>query len=337
MLFFGNSITSRVEGGHVKLKRALETSIEDLKKVINVIDLLLKDQRSAYIIAHEKFKSRLARECTIEALQNLQGFYSSYALRLIRKQLNKLNSSDALSSCTGAYRSSMSLSCAHEIQANPNLLHGEDVHSHWQIYDYDVNRNRRDSKSKIADEDMRDDNHQKGGVNQKGEVNQKGVNQEEVNQKEVNQEEVSQKEVNQEEDFYQFRETQSFLSDDDDDLMKEFSLDSVLTMKESKKMKKKGRLLESQNKVQKRVNNSTRRDSFDHEYVEAEIDQRGRERGRDEKTRERGRSRTQTRDDEGERGREDERTRGRERGRERLIESADVDEMSSGMTSLLQF
>jgi hypothetical protein len=61
MLFFDNNIISRVEDDHVKLKRALETSIENLKKMINIIDLLLKDQRSAYIIAHEKFKSRLAR------------------------------------------------------------------------------------------------------------------------------------------------------------------------------------------------------------------------------------------------------------------------------------
>jgi hypothetical protein len=121
--------------------------------------------------------------------------------------------------------------------------------------------------------------------------------------------------------------------------MKEFSLDSVLTLKESKKMKRKDRPLESQNKMQKRVNNSTRRNSFDHEYVETKIDQRERERERerDEKTRERERSRTQTRDDKKRREREDERARERERERERLIESADVNEMSSGMTSLLQF
>jgi hypothetical protein len=89
MLFFDNNITFRVEDDHFKLKRALETSIEDLKKMINVINLLLKDQRLAYIVTHEEFKSRLARNCIIDIFQNLQRFVSSYALRLILKQLNK--------------------------------------------------------------------------------------------------------------------------------------------------------------------------------------------------------------------------------------------------------
>jgi hypothetical protein len=168
MLFFNNNIISRVENDYVKLKRALKTSIENFKKIINIIDLLLKNQRSVYIIAHEKFKSRLAKECTREALQNLQKFYNSYALRLIRKSLHKLNSSDSLFSCTEVYRSSMRLSCAHKIQTNSNSLNEKDVYSHWQIFDWDVNRNIRVSKSKIAnDEDMRDDNHQKDENNQK--------------------------------------------------------------------------------------------------------------------------------------------------------------------------
>jgi hypothetical protein len=66
MFFFdNNNITSRVEDDHFKLKRASETSIEDLKKMITVINLLLKDQRSAYIVTHKEFKSRLTRNCTI--------------------------------------------------------------------------------------------------------------------------------------------------------------------------------------------------------------------------------------------------------------------------------
>jgi hypothetical protein len=137
MLSFDNSITFRVESEHFKLKRALETSIEDLKKIINVINLMLKNQRSSYIVTHEEFKSRLARNCIIEALQNLQRFISSYVLRLIRNQMNKISfarsSSDSLSSCTETYNTSMNLSCAHiiqQIEMTDEHLNCSDVYSY---------------------------------------------------------------------------------------------------------------------------------------------------------------------------------------------------------------
>jgi AAA15 family ATPase/GTPase len=72
MLSFENITIFRFEKEHAKLKRTLETFTEDLKKIINVIELLLKNERSKYLIAHEEEKARLSRNCLIVALKNLQ-------------------------------------------------------------------------------------------------------------------------------------------------------------------------------------------------------------------------------------------------------------------------
>jgi Na+/phosphate symporter len=136
MLSFNNIITSRAEEDHVKLKRALKTFIEDLKKVINVIELLLKNERSKYLLAHENAKTRTSINCSIYALKHLQTFISSYVLKLIRKQLDKSlkadNNVEILSFCTENYQQSMRLSCAHLINEKAErdeMLQLEDVHS----------------------------------------------------------------------------------------------------------------------------------------------------------------------------------------------------------------
>jgi hypothetical protein len=103
MLLFDNIITSRVEKEHFKLKRALRTSIDDLKKMINVIKLVLKNEKFEYRIEHEEVKNKLSRSYSILIMKNLHVFISSYALRLIRKQIDQLtkarNFLDSISSC----------------------------------------------------------------------------------------------------------------------------------------------------------------------------------------------------------------------------------------------
>jgi hypothetical protein len=122
MLSFNNIITSRVEDDHFRLKRALETSIENLKQMINVVDLMLKNQRSNYIITHEEFKTRLSRKIAIEIFQHLQIFVSSYTLKLVRQQLNKYqrarsySDQHSLSSYIETLKTFMKLSCAHVIR-----------------------------------------------------------------------------------------------------------------------------------------------------------------------------------------------------------------------------
>jgi hypothetical protein len=154
MLSFENIIISRFEEEHAKLKRALETFTEDLKKMINVIELILKNERSKYLIAHEEEKARLSRSCLIVALKNLQIrrksrsclviklknlkiYISSYVLKLIRKQIDKYlrirNAEKSLSACTKIYEKSMKFFCAHVVKRRVeknDVLHLEDVHSH---------------------------------------------------------------------------------------------------------------------------------------------------------------------------------------------------------------
>ncbi len=137
MLSFGNIITSRGEDDHAKLKRALKSSVEDLKKMITVIELLLKNERSEYLLAHEEAKTRCSTSCSIYALKNLQIFISPHALRLIRKQLDKSlkadNTSTPLPSCTNTYQQSLGLSCAHVIDRKAQegeMLKLENVHPH---------------------------------------------------------------------------------------------------------------------------------------------------------------------------------------------------------------
>jgi hypothetical protein len=43
-LYFGNTVTSRVEGAHSKLKSCLKVSTGDLKTVFEKIDLLLSNE-----------------------------------------------------------------------------------------------------------------------------------------------------------------------------------------------------------------------------------------------------------------------------------------------------
>jgi replicative superfamily II helicase len=177
MLSFENITISRFEGEHAKLKRALKTFIEDLKKVVNVIELILKNERSEYLIAHEEGKARLSRSCLITALKNLQVrrkrmfirkfsynlqiYISSYVLKLIRKQIDKClrirNAEESLSACTKIYETSMRLFCAHVVKRRVeknDVLHLENVHSHWRIHNIDYARNQRVLLSSNSVEEM---------------------------------------------------------------------------------------------------------------------------------------------------------------------------------------
>ncbi len=115
----------------------MKSSVEDLKKMIKVIELMLKNQKIEYLIAHEKAKTRIFKKCAIFDLKNLRIYISFYALRFIRKQLDKLNKikdNDTLFVlCITIYETSMRFFCVHVIERRKNnskLLQLKDVHSH---------------------------------------------------------------------------------------------------------------------------------------------------------------------------------------------------------------
>jgi hypothetical protein len=396
MLSFENTITSRAEDDHAKLKRALRSFAENLKKMINVIELLLKNERSEYLIAHEEAKTRLSRSCSVVALINLQIFISLFALRLIRKQLNKLTrtknfSDEPLHACIKIYQTSMSLSCAHVIERrfdNEELLTLNDVHSHWRIYEIDKTRNRRafEHDSESGQLNARENEDMRNKYMRNKDMRNEDMKNEDLRNKDLRNEDLRNKDLRNEDlrnedakNIYEkdsnerdLRMTSNDWNQSDvfskisDDFMNDFSLDSFLVVHESKKMKIKERSFESSNK-----NKSIRRDSFDFEYAEAEFSQRVDEDAdverRENRDRDRERERRQIasrlslmsvdelKSESGQiseskrargRGRERERARRREReGREREREERgrergrvdDVEEMSSDMTSLMQF
>ncbi len=160
IMHFGIIVTSREEDAHAMLKRNLITSIDDLKIVMNNLNLLLINQRHDYLIEFEnakiryslqcridlfqtfliKFenvKIRYSLQCRIDLFQNIFAFVTSYALRKILNQYKRLiDESTILSACIKTFSTTLRLSCAHIIQErleSSDCLLIDDVHSHWRF------------------------------------------------------------------------------------------------------------------------------------------------------------------------------------------------------------
>jgi hypothetical protein len=133
-LHFETTVISRDEETHAMLKRNLNLSIDDLKIVVNSIDLLLFNQRHDYLLTIDETRMRYLKKLQINIFRNLRSFVTSYAMRLILKQYHRLTiESTALSVCINSFTISMSLFCSHRIQKrmfNDQLLLIEDIHSH---------------------------------------------------------------------------------------------------------------------------------------------------------------------------------------------------------------
>jgi hypothetical protein len=145
MLSFDSTFTSSDEGYRSKLKRALRTFIDDMKKIVDDLKLLVNAKRMKYYIAREDARIRISRSCDIIALQNLTDFINSYALKLIRKEIDKRVRSQAASdsrfvsislfSCIKTYETSMRFSCVHLIhrqvlEDDDDRIRMKDIHSH---------------------------------------------------------------------------------------------------------------------------------------------------------------------------------------------------------------
>jgi hypothetical protein len=135
-LHLGNRVTSRVEGAHSTVKFYLQVSTGNLKMVYNNISLLLANQHIAYEAGVAMNKACSPHTAMHPLYAELLGRISHYALGKIWDQKHRLSSPDPLAPCTEAFRSSMGMPCAHEIQVflteNRSLtLH--EVHPHWHF------------------------------------------------------------------------------------------------------------------------------------------------------------------------------------------------------------
>jgi hypothetical protein len=110
-------MSSRDEKEHAMLKRQLESSIDDLKTMIDEINLLLMNEYHNYLLKFEDAKFRYSMKLAKSIYQQLRVYVISHALRKIDAQFNLLiDQLTALSACIKAFITTIELSCSHKIQ-----------------------------------------------------------------------------------------------------------------------------------------------------------------------------------------------------------------------------
>jgi hypothetical protein len=127
-------MTSRSESEHAQLKRHLESSTEDLKIVIDSINLLLINQTQNHLLALNDVKLRYSAHLRKLIFQQLFAFVTSTVINLMLPQYQLLSDRPiALFSCIDVFIRIMKLSCSHKMQErlyqNESLLI-EYVHPH---------------------------------------------------------------------------------------------------------------------------------------------------------------------------------------------------------------
>jgi hypothetical protein len=136
-LHFGHRVSSRVEGAHSTLKSYLQVLTGDLKTVYDKISLLLISRFTEFDAAIDHNKLRIPHTARDPLYAPLVGRISSFALGKLWDQRHCLVTSTSLPPCTGLFRNTMGMPCAHEIQQRLSqhlTLQLEDIHSHWFLY-----------------------------------------------------------------------------------------------------------------------------------------------------------------------------------------------------------
>ncbi len=136
VLHFDTTMTSRDESEHAVLKRQLRSSIDDLKTMMNEINLLLINEHHNYLIEMKKTKMRYFIELRKFIFDQLTSFVTSTALWKILSQYKRLiECLTIISACIRIFIIIIELFCFHKIQNRmyeEECLLIEDVHSHWR-------------------------------------------------------------------------------------------------------------------------------------------------------------------------------------------------------------
>jgi hypothetical protein len=90
MLHFEITMSSRDEKKHSMLKRQLKSFIDDLKTMINEINLLLMNKYHNYLLKFEKAKMRLSMKFNKSIYQRLIAHVTSHVLKKIDEQYKLL-------------------------------------------------------------------------------------------------------------------------------------------------------------------------------------------------------------------------------------------------------
>ena len=136
MLHFDIISTSRDEERHSILKRQLESFIEDLKTIVDDIDLLLINELHNHLIVFDEAKIRYFLDLRKLIYQQIALYIISFAIRKIDSQLKLLTERiTIISVCTDVFITITGLSCSHRIHEclfQKRALQIKDVHSHWR-------------------------------------------------------------------------------------------------------------------------------------------------------------------------------------------------------------
>ena len=129
--------TSRSEGAHRVLKQQLKFSIEDLKLVIDKIEILLMNQKKDYAIKLDVAKMRVFFDFQISLFRDLISKIFPHALRLIYKQYLLIQKKNYSFICINVWRIISGLFCSHiiskKMRFSIEMILLEDVHSHWHF------------------------------------------------------------------------------------------------------------------------------------------------------------------------------------------------------------
>jgi hypothetical protein len=136
ILHFEITTISRDEDSHAMLKRQLRSFFEDLKTMINDINLLLMNEYHNYLLKLKDKKTRYSLNLRKKIYQRLCAHITHYALRKIFHQYDLLmNRSTTFQACINVFIIITELSCSHRIQDRfyqEKIIQLKDVHSHWR-------------------------------------------------------------------------------------------------------------------------------------------------------------------------------------------------------------
>jgi hypothetical protein len=114
----------------------LRAFIDDLKTMMNNINLLFKNETHDHLIKWNENKIRYFVECRKFIFLQLSTFVTFYAIKQMLSQLKLLTKRTiVIFLCTDVFIKTMRLSCSHKMRKrffqNKSLLI-ENVHSHWR-------------------------------------------------------------------------------------------------------------------------------------------------------------------------------------------------------------
>jgi hypothetical protein len=127
--------TSRSKSAHRVLKYNLRFFIDDLKMMMNNIEILLMNQRKEYATKFDETKMRVSFDLKISSFKDLISHVTFHALRMIFNQYVLIDQSNHSFVCTHFWIIVSNLSCSHliknRIRSSTKILLLENVHQHW--------------------------------------------------------------------------------------------------------------------------------------------------------------------------------------------------------------